>query len=40
MLIDLEVLNDWVAELDIRLDASREAGQPVTTLVRLESLVP
>ena len=40
MLIDLEGLNDWVAELDIGLDASRETGQPVMTLVRLESLVP
>lgn len=40
MLIDLEGLNDWVAELDIHLDASREAGEPVMTLVRLEGLVP
>lgn len=40
MLIDLEGLNDWVAELEVGLDASREAGQPVMTLVRLESLVP
>ncbi len=40
MLIDLEGLNDWVAELEVGLDASREAGQSVMTLVRLESLVP
>jgi len=40
MLIDMEGLNDWVAELDVGLDASRETGQPVMTLVRLESLVP
>ena len=40
MLIDMEGLNDWVAEFDVGLDASRETGQPVMTLVRLESLVP
>ena len=39
MLVDVEELNDWVAELDVDLGASREAGEPVLRLVRLESLV-
>ena len=40
MLVDVEGLNDWVAECDVHLGASREAGAPVITLRRLESLVP
>ena len=40
MLVDREGLNDWVAELEVDLDASREATEPVMTLLRLESLVP
>ena len=39
MLVDQEGLNDWVAEFTVDLDASREAGTPVITLLRLESLV-
>ena len=40
MLVDTEGLNDWVAEIQVDLDASREAGEPVVTLLRLEGLVP
>jgi superfamily II RNA helicase len=39
MLVDAEGLNDWVAELDVDLEASREAGEPVLRLRRLASLV-
>lgn len=39
MLVDPEGLNDWVAELEVDLVASREAGEPVLQLQRLESLV-
>ena len=35
MLIDPEGLNDWTAEVEIGLAASREAGQPVLRLLRL-----
>ena len=40
MLVDDEGLNDWVAELDVDLAASREASEPVLRLRRLEALVP
>lgn len=39
MLIDPEGLNDWVAEFDVDLTASRAAGQPAIRLLRLASLV-
>jgi len=39
MLVDPEGLNDWVAELDVDLAASREVGEPVLRLTRLGSLV-
>jgi superfamily II RNA helicase len=39
MLVDTEAQNDWVAELDVDLAASREAGEPVLKLRRLGSLV-
>ena len=39
MLVDPEGLNDWVAELDVDLAASRELGEPVLRLLRLDSLV-
>ena len=39
MLVDPEGLNDWVAELDVDLAASRERGEPVLRLLRLGSLV-
>jgi superfamily II RNA helicase len=39
MLVDPEGLNDWVAELDVDLTASRELGEPVLQLLRLGSLV-
>ena len=39
MLIDTEGLGDWVAELDVDLPASREAGDPVLRLLRLGDLV-
>lgn len=39
MLVDVEGLNDWVAELDVNLAASRETGEPVLRLLRLGSLV-
>ena len=35
MLVDSEGLNDWVAELEVDLPRSREAGQPVLALRRL-----
>jgi superfamily II RNA helicase len=39
MLVDTQAQNDWVAELDVDLAASREAGEPVLRLLRLGSLV-
>ncbi len=39
MLVDPEGLNDWVAELEVDLAESREAGEPVLRLTRLESMV-
>jgi hypothetical protein len=39
MLIDAEGLNDWVAEVEIDLAASREANEPVLRLRRLGPLV-
>ena len=39
MLVDPEGLNDWVAELEVDLAASRELGEPVLQLLRLASLV-
>jgi hypothetical protein len=39
MLVDSQGLNDWVAEFDVDLGASREVGQPVLRLLRLSSLV-
>jgi superfamily II RNA helicase len=35
MIVDPQGVNDWVAELEVDLAASREAGAPVTRLVRL-----
>jgi len=39
MLVDTADVNDWVLELDVDISASREAGQPVLRLLRLDSLV-
>ena len=39
MLVDREGLNDWVAELEVDLAASREVGEPVLRLLRLGGLV-
>jgi superfamily II RNA helicase len=39
MLVDTAGLNDWVAELDVDLAASREIGEPAIQLRRLGSLV-
>ena len=39
MLIDPAGLNDWVAEVDVDLTASRVTGEPVVQLVRLGGLV-
>jgi hypothetical protein len=38
MLVDTGGLNDWVAEVVIDLTASRERGEPVLRLSRLDSL--
>ncbi len=38
MLVDSEGLNDWVAEFDVDLAASRDVGQPVLRLLRLGTL--
>ncbi len=38
MLVDSEEANDWVAEFAVDLSASREAQQPVMSLVRIGSL--
>ncbi|HUG52368.1 MAG TPA: DUF3516 domain-containing protein [Vicinamibacteria bacterium] len=40
MLVDTEGLNDWIAEVDLDLGASRRSGQPVLQLRRLGSLIP
>ncbi len=39
MLVDPAEANDWVAEFDVDLAASREAGEPVLQFRRLASLV-
>jgi hypothetical protein len=39
MLVDPEGFNDWVAELEVDLTASRDMGEPVLQLLRLGSLV-
>jgi hypothetical protein len=39
MLVDTAELNDWLAEVDVDLAASRAASEPVLRLVRLGSLV-
>jgi len=39
MLVDPVAANDWVAEFDVDLAASRETGEPVLRLLRLGSLV-
>ena len=39
MLVDAAGLNDWVAELEVDLVASRVSGEPVVQLVRLGALV-
>ncbi|HEU0094099.1 MAG TPA: DUF3516 domain-containing protein [Vicinamibacteria bacterium] len=39
MLVDAAGLNDWVAELDVDLVASRVSGEPVMQLVRLGALI-
>jgi hypothetical protein len=39
MLVDPEGLSDWIAELEVDLAASREAGRPTLRLLRLGSLV-
>ncbi|MCY4120337.1 MAG: DUF3516 domain-containing protein, partial [Acidobacteria bacterium] len=38
MLVDVEGHNDWVAEIQVDLAASRAAAEPVIRLLRLESL--
>ena len=40
MLVDVEGHNDWLAELEVDLAASRAAAEPVMRLLRLESLTP
>ena len=39
MLVDPEMHNDWVAEFEVDLAASREAREPVIRLLRLGSLM-
>jgi hypothetical protein len=39
MLVDVAGLNDWVAELEVDLIASRATDAPVLRLLRLGSLV-
>ncbi len=39
MLVDPDEANDWVAEFEVDLARSREAGEPALRLVRLGSLV-
>ena len=38
MLVDVEGHNDWVAEFEVDLAASRAAGEPVVRLLRLADL--
>jgi hypothetical protein len=38
MLVDPDMHNDWVAEFEVDLEQSREAGQPTLRLRRLEGL--
>jgi hypothetical protein len=38
MLVDPEMDNDWMAEFEVDLAASRDAGEPITRLLRLGSL--
>jgi len=38
MLVDVEGHNDWVAEIEVDLAASRAAAEPVIRLLRLEHL--
>jgi hypothetical protein len=38
MLVDPEAFNDWVAEFEINLAESRQAGTPVLSLRRLGGL--
>jgi hypothetical protein len=38
MLVDPDMHNDWVAEFEVDLAASREKGDPVIALRRLGSL--
>jgi hypothetical protein len=38
MLVDPAEANDWVAEFEVDLSASRERGEPALTLVRFGSL--
>lgn len=35
MLVDPDMVNDWAAEFDVDLDASRDRGQPVMRLERI-----
>jgi hypothetical protein len=39
MLVDTSELNDWVAEVEVDLAASRETGEPVIRLLRLDCLL-
>jgi len=39
MLVDPEGHNDWVAEFEVDLAASRQAGEPVLRLRRIGALV-
>jgi hypothetical protein len=39
MLVDPEMINDWVAEFEVDLAASRAAREPVFRLLHLGSLV-
>jgi hypothetical protein len=38
MLVDPDMHNDWVAEFDVELGASRDAARPVLRLVKMGSL--
>ena len=38
MLVDPEGLNDWVAELEVDIAGSRDAGAPVLRMLRLGAL--
>jgi hypothetical protein len=40
MLVDPDEMNDWVAEFEVDLAASRAAGQPAIRLRRIGSLAP